>query len=58
MLTNFLNPEAEEEEAAEVENETPNDLPWEDKAPQTNYSLKGKTQSKAEKFDAMFEDEE
>ena len=33
-------------------------LPWEDKAPQTNYSLKGKTQSKAEKFDAMFEDEE
>jgi hypothetical protein len=59
MLTNFLNPEAEEEEVvAEVENETPNDLPWEDKTPQTNYSLKGKTQSKAEKFDAMFEDEE
>ena len=59
MLTNFLNPEAEEEEAEEeVENETPNDLPWEDKTPQTNYSLKGKTQSKAEKFDAMFEDEE
>jgi hypothetical protein len=59
MLTNFLNPEAEEEEAEEeAENQTPNDLPWEDKAPQTNYSLKGKTQSKAEKFDAMFEDEE
>jgi hypothetical protein len=59
FLTNFLNPEAEEEEAEEeAENQTPNDLPWEDKTPQTNYSLKGKTQSKAEKFDAMFEDEE
>lgn len=59
MLTNFLNPEAEETAVEEEENEVPNDLPWEDKTPQTNYSLKGgKRTSKAEKFDAMFEDEE
>jgi hypothetical protein len=62
MLTAFLNPEAETEEEAETkeETETSNDLPWEDKASTTsNYSSKVKVKaSKAEKFDAMFEDEE
>lgn len=58
MLVKFLNPEAEEEVAEDIAEDTPNDLPWEDKAPQTNYSLRNKKTSKAEKFDAMFEDEE
>ena len=59
MLIKFLNPEAEEEEVEELETtDTPNDLPWEDKS-NSNYSMKGKAKtSKAEKFDAMFEDEE
>jgi hypothetical protein len=59
MLTNFLNPEAEETTVEEEESEVPNDLPWEDKTPQTNYNLKGKTKtSKADKFEAMFEEDE
>jgi hypothetical protein len=59
MLTNFLNPEAEETTVEEEESEVLNDLPWEDKTPQTNYNLKGKTKtSKADKFEAMFEEDE
>ena len=62
MLYTFLNPDAVEEETEEVSTKTsaPNDLPWEDDdAPKSNYSIKGKTKtSPAEKFDAMFEDEE
>jgi hypothetical protein len=59
MLTNFLNPEAEETIVEEEESEVLNDLPWEDKTPQTNYNLKGKTKtSKADKFEAMFEEDE
>ena len=62
-------PDPEDEEGGEdvdTEDETPNDLPWkdEDKSPSTqskaNYALKtpaAKT-SKADKFDALFEDDE
>ena len=61
MLVKFLNPDAEEETATEEATDTPNDLPWEDSSTTatSNYSMKGKAKtSKAEKFDAMFEDEE
>ena len=58
MLYNFLNPDAEEDKAAEETTDVPNDLPWEDEAPTTsNYSAKNKA-SKANKFDSVFEDEE
>jgi len=59
MLINFLNPDAEETTSPSEETSAPNDLPWEDEAPKTKYA--GKTTPKtsnAEKFDAMFEDEE
>lgn len=56
MLAKFLNPE---EETESEETQVPNDLPWEDGPNATNYSTKGKTKvSKAEKFDAMFEEED
>jgi hypothetical protein len=61
MLVKFLNPDAEEETVTEEATDTPNDLPWEDSSTTatSNYSMKGKAKtSKAEKFDAMFEDEE
>jgi hypothetical protein len=64
ILQNFLNPE----DAVEVEEEvtTPvNDLPWKDEdvkvAPkkELNYTLKTPAKaSKADKFDALFEEEE
>jgi hypothetical protein len=67
VLEKFLNPEAEEGgEDVDAEDETPNDLPWKDDeespAPKakSNYALKtpaAKT-SKADKFDALFEDDE
>ena len=66
ILQNFLNPEdAVEEEEVEAKT-TPNDLPWKDdeetpkKAPkkESNYTLKTAPKvSKADKFDALFEEE-
>jgi len=55
-IPTFVNNEVTEEAT-----DTPNDLPWEDSSTTatSNYSMKGKAKtSKAEKFDAMFEDEE
>ena len=68
-LQNWLNPEAAEEtsvveEEEEEETSTPgNDLPWKDdeetsKPSKNNYELKAPVKkSKADKFDALFEDE-
>jgi hypothetical protein len=66
-LQNFLNPEeSSEDEVEEVEVEettSKSDLPWEEDAPKkeskSNYTLKttGKV-SKADKFDALFEEDE
>jgi len=67
MLQNFLNPEDASDEVDEVEEEvtTPgNDLPWKDdediKPVKSNYELKtpATKKSKADKFDALFEDED
>ena len=71
ILAKFLNPDIEEDES-EGEDEvttTPstapvNDLPWDDEeeeapAPKKNYTLQPKTKTtKADKFDALFEDED
>ena len=66
-LQNFLNPEAEgevEEVEEEVEETTSkNDLPWEEdaskKESKSNYTLKTTNKvSKADKFDALFEEDE
>ena len=67
ILQNFLNPEDVVEVEEEVEAKTtPNDLPWKDeeeapkKAPkkESNYTLKTAPKvSKADKFDALFEEE-
>ena len=66
-LQNFLNPEDTTEEVDEVEEETTStpgdDLPWKDDKdikPVKNYELKTPTAkvSKADKFDALFEDED
>ena len=67
ILQNFLNPE-DAVEVEEVEETTPaNDLPWKDDevavkaAPkkESNYTLKTPAKaSKADKFDALFEEEE
>ena len=68
ILQNFLNPEDAVEVEEEVEAKTtPTDLPWKDdeetpkKAPkkESNYTLKTPAKaSKADKFDALFEEEE
>ena len=65
VLQNFLNPEAEEETDEAIEEPTTpgNDLPWKDEettvTPKaSNYKLKETKPSKADKFDALFEDED
>jgi hypothetical protein len=65
VLQNFLNPEAEEETDEVIEEPTTpgNDLPWKDEettiTPKaSNYKLKETKPSKADKFDALFEDED
>ena len=68
ILQNFLNPEDAVEVEEEVEVKTPaNDLPWKDDevavkvAPkkESNYTLKTPAKaSKADKFDALFEEDE
>lgn len=65
-LQNYLNPESEEAnevvDEIEEEDETPkNDLPWEEEKPakSSNYEIKTPVKkSKADKFDALFEEEE
>jgi hypothetical protein len=62
-LQEWLNPEDEAPEEGSIiddEKEPESDLPWEDPAPKkANYSLNTakKPASKADKFDAMFDDE-
>jgi hypothetical protein len=68
ILQNWLNPEEAEAEDEDVEEEedTPTEAPAEDpilakaKEPKSNYSLKtpAKPISKADKFDALFDDED
>ena len=53
----------DEEEVATTSSAPVNDLPWDDKeeepAPKKNYALQSKPKStKADKFDALFEDED
>jgi hypothetical protein len=66
-LQNWLNPEAEgevgEEEEEVEETTSKTDLPWEEDAPKkeskSNYTLKTTNKvSKADKFDALFEEDE
>jgi len=70
-LQNWLNPEDATEEVVDEEDSdeeetkptAKNDLPWEEdetkSAKSSNYSLKTKDKkSKADKFDALFEDED
>jgi hypothetical protein len=65
-LQNWLNPEAEVEDVDDEdseESETPNDLPWKDEETpkkESNYTLKtpAAKKSKADKFDALFEEDE
>jgi hypothetical protein len=61
ILQNFLDPESGEEESNTTNDNTAgvDDLPWEDEIPQTNYTLKSTPKSsKAEKFNALFDEEE
>lgn len=70
ILAKFLNPDLEEDESEDTDvEETPvskGDLPWEKDedeeeapAPKKNYSLQAKPKTtKADKFDALFEDDE
>ena len=63
MLYTFLNPDAEEStEESEVEsNNVPDDLPWKDDevpAVSSKYATKAKSPSKADKFNAVFEEED
>jgi hypothetical protein len=69
VLQNWLNPETAEEEETEEEIEvntsisSPDDLPWKDEeatiTPKaSNYKLKETKPSKADKFDALFEEED
>jgi len=70
ILAKFLNPDLEEDESEDTDvEETPvskGDLPWEKDedeeeapAPKKNYSLQAKPKTtKADKFDALFEDED
>ena len=67
ILAKFLNPDLEEDESEDTDvEETPvskNDLPWDEDeeapAPKKNYSLQAKLKTtKADKFDALFEDDE
>jgi len=66
-LQNWLNPEAEGEveenndEEEETETTAKSDLPWEETSPkkESNYALKTTSKvSRADKFDALFEDED
>ena len=65
-LQNYLNPESEEtneviDEIEEEDENLKNDLPWKDENPTklNNYEIKTPVKkSKAEKFDALFEEEE
>ena len=61
ILTNFLNPEVEETVAVEVDEDEDPIIAKAQEAPKTNYSLKAAPVakvSKADKFDALFDDEE
>jgi len=61
ILANFLNPEVEETVAVEVDEDEDPIIAKAQEAPKTNYSLKAAPVakvSKADKFDALFDDEE
>ena len=65
-LQNWLNPEdaTEEEEETKPVVSSKNDLPWDDDEdeapakPSANYELKATKKSKADKFDALFDEDE
>lgn len=61
ILANFLNPEEEETVAAEVDEDEDPIIAKAQETPKTNYSLKAAPVakvSKADKFDALFDDED
>ena len=61
ILANFLNPEEEETVAAEVDEDEDPIIAKAQETPKTNYSLKASPVakvSKADKFDALFDDED
>jgi hypothetical protein len=61
ILANFLNPEEEETVAVEVDEDEDPIIAKAQEAPKTNYSLKAAPVakvSKADKFDALFDDED
>jgi hypothetical protein len=61
ILANFLNPEVEETVAVEVDEDEDPIIAKAQEAPKTNYSLKAAPVakvSKADKFDALFDDED
>jgi len=69
ILAKFLNPDLEEDESEDTDVEettvSKGDLPWEQDeeeetpAPKKNYALQSKPKTtKADKFDALFEDED
>ena len=60
-LQDWLNPEDTESETEEETTEEPaSDLPWDNKKTSKNYTMKApaKPASKADKFDALFDDED
>jgi hypothetical protein len=61
ILANFLNPEVEETVAVEVDEDEDPIMAKAQEEPKTNYSLKAAPVakvSKADKFDALFDDED